>query len=470
MRLPGPCTLTRWRRVAVPLAMLSVAAAVSAGLASTHAAGGGQGMTPFVNADDPEINNQAATLVLAPANDDNFTPPGVCGGATIAPSRCTAAIWIVNGSSHTLNYSGTACPTTPSLQVMVLTGQNNPECTAAVFVSPAPAGSAAPAPAPAPKPGTSPAPAPAAPPGPVAITGFPGAQCIPADCRLYLVIAEADGDFNAPGLCGGTADIIGPCMAASFDTVGATGGTTIAQPNTACPASGDAETACTANPSFFPANMKLTLPPNGKPAPATPPVHGPEVTIQAATIVIAPLNDLSFDPPNTCGSWGVNPTGRCTAAVMQTTSNDTSATYGSASCPIDLPGDVAPCISNAFQPSAGKVALTNLPTSQCYGQAPAAAPGAPPPPIPTVNCHIYVVLTPKDGDFNAPGICLGYFLISSPCTIAAVDTSTGDQAGGSSATLSTTACTEPPGDPDIAAACTAASFASRNTSFTLPKS
>jgi hypothetical protein len=51
-----------------------------------------------------------------------------------------------------------------------------------------------------------------------------------------------------------------------------------------------------------------------------------------------------------------------------------------------------------------------------------------------------------------------------------VDSSTGDQAGGSTATLPAAACVEPPGDPDIAAACTANSFIPRNMSFTLPKS
>ncbi|HUE58356.1 MAG TPA: hypothetical protein VMO88_02120, partial [Acidimicrobiales bacterium] len=74
------------------------------------------------------------------------------------------------------------------------------------------------------------------------------------------------------------------------------------------------------------------------------------------------------------------------------------------------------------------------------------------------------------GDFNAPGVCLGYFLISSPCTMAAVDTSTGDQQGGGTAPLTTTACVEPPGDPDIAAACTANSFAPRSIAFTKPRS
>ena len=264
MRLPGPCAFTGWRRVVLPMAMLSVAAAVSAGLASTFGSGGASSPPGVVNADDPEINNQAATLVLAPANDDNFTPPGACGGTNIAPSRCTAAVWVVNGSSHTLNYSGTACSAAPnpSLQVLVLTGNNVPECTAAIFVTAPPPSSAAPAPAPtaAPKPGASPAPAPAAPPGPVAITGFPGAKCIPADCRLYLVLAQADGDFNAPGLCGGSADIIAPCMVASFDTVGATGGTVLHEPSAACPASGDAEVACAANPAFTPYNITVTLP------------------------------------------------------------------------------------------------------------------------------------------------------------------------------------------------------------------
>ena len=311
------------------------------------------------------------------------------------------------------------------------------------------------------------APAAPAPPGPVAITGFQGAQCIPADCRLLLVLAQADGDFNAPGLCGGNADIIGPCMVASFDTTGAVGAVTIAQPNTACPASGDATVACTANPGFFPASIKLTLPAKTTAAPATAPVHGPEVLIQGATVVIVPVGDNGFDPPNTCGSWGVNPTGRCTAAAFQITSKDTTATYSSTSCPIDIPATVGPCTSAAFMPSAGKAALTNLPGSVCYGPAPAAPANSP---APIVDCHIFMVLTPKEGDFNAPGICLGYFLISSNCTITVADTSVGDQAGGTTATLPAAPCVEPPGDPDIAAACTANSFIPRNMSITFPKS
>jgi hypothetical protein len=468
MRLPGPYAFTGWRRVVLPVAMLSVAAAVSTGLASTSASGGGQGASRPVlvdtNAPDPEVVNQAATLVLAPANDDNFTPPGSCGGTTVAPSRCTAAVWVVNRSSHTLSYSTTACSTSPSLQVLVLTAHDIPECSATPFVP------AAPAPAAAPAPGAAvPPPAPA--PSQTAITGFPGARCIPSDCRLFLVLAQADGDFNAPGLCGGTADIIAPCMVASFDTVGAVGGATIAQPSTACPASGDATVACTANPAFFPASMRLTLPAKATAAPATPPVHGPEVLAQAATVVIAPVGDNGFDPPNTCGTWGVNPVGRCTAAVFSLASTDTSATYASAGCPIDIPADVAPCTSAAFQPSVGRAALSGLPGSVCYGATPAATVAVPNPQAPVVNCHVFVVLTPKDGDFNAPGICLGYFLVSSPCTMAVVDTSTGDQAGGATAKLSSTIlCVEPPGDPDISVACTAASFAPKGITFTLPRS
>jgi hypothetical protein len=463
MRLPGPYAFTGWRRVVLPVAMLSVAAAVSTGLASISASGGGQsGSRPVLvdtNAPDPEVENQAATLVLAPANDDNFTPPGACGGTNVAPSRCTAAVWVVTSSTHTLSYSATACSTSPSLQVLVLTGNNIPECTASSFLPAAPPAAAPGAPAPAPAPLQT------------ALTGFPGSRCIPSECRLFLVLAQADGDFNAPGLCGGTADIIAPCMVASFDTVGRVGGATIAQPNTACPASGDATVACTANPAFFPAGMNLTLPAKATAAPATPPVHGPEVLAQAATVVIAPVGDNSFDPPNTCGTWGVNPVGRCTAAVMSLAMADTSATYASASCPIDLAADVAPCTSAAFQPSVGKAALTSLPGSLCYGAAPAATAAVPTPQAPAVNCHMYVVLTPQDGDFNAPGICLGYFLVSSACTMAVVDTSTGDQAGGASAALSSTSlCVEPPGDPDINVACTAASFAPKGVILTLPKS
>jgi hypothetical protein len=476
MRLPGPNAFTGWRRVAVPVAMLSVATAVSTGLASTSASGSGPGGSRPVlvdtNAPDPEVENQAATLVLAPANDDNFTPPGACGGTSVAPSRCTAAVWVVNRSSHTLSYSTTACSTSPSLQALVLTGNNIPECSATPFVPAAPAPAAAPTPgAPVPVPVPVPVPAPVAAASQAAITGFPGARCIPSDCRLFLVLAQADGDFNAPGLCGGTADIVAPCMVASFDTVGAVGGATISQPNTACPASGDATVACTANPAFFPASMRLTLPAKATAAPATPPVHGPEVLAQAATLVVAPVGDNGFDPPNTCGTWGVNPVGRCTAAVFSLTATDTSAAYASASCPIDIAADVSPCTSAAFQPSVGGSALSSLPGSLCYGATPAATAAVPNPTAPVVNCHVFVVLTPKDGDLNAPGICLGYFLISSACTMAVVDTSTGDQAGGAVVKLtSTSLCVEPPGDPDISLACTAASFAPKGITVTLPKS
>ncbi len=130
MRLPGPCAFTGWRRVVLPLAMLSVGAAVATGLVSISASGGkGAPAATTVttpNSDDPEIDNQAATLVLAPANDDNFTPPGACGGTTIAPSRCTAAVWVVDRSSNDLAYSSTPCSTSPSLQVIVLPGATSP--------------------------------------------------------------------------------------------------------------------------------------------------------------------------------------------------------------------------------------------------------------------------------------------------------------------------------------------------------
>jgi hypothetical protein len=473
MRLPGPCAFTGWRRVVLPVAMLSVAAAVTTGLASISAAGGHSATRPVLvdtNAPDPEIENQAATLVLAPANDDNFTPPGACGGTSVAPSRCTAAVWVVNSSSNTLSYSATACSTSPSLQVIVLTGNNIPECTAAAFLPPAPPAPGA-APAPAPAPGA-PAPAPTAA-GTTAITNFPGARCIPGDCRLFLVLAQADGDFNAPGLCGGTADIVGPCMAASFDTTGATGGTTIAQPNAACPASGDATFACTANPAFFPADMRVTMPPKATPAPATAPVHGIEVANQAATVVLWPTGDNSFDPPNACSTWGVNPVSRCTAAVMDVTSVDTTASYSSTNCQIDLPADQTPCTSAAFQPSVGKVAFSGYPGSVCFGAAPAPVPPSTTPGTPpVVKCHLAIVLTPNDGDFNAPGKCNGSTIISAACTLAVVDTSTGDQAGGATVVLSkTSVCLAPPADPsDITATCTSPGFATLGITFTLPQS
>jgi hypothetical protein len=464
MRLPGPCAFTGWRRVVLPLAMLSVGAAVATGLVSISASGGKgapavtTATTP--NSDDPEIDNQAATLVLAPANDDNFTPPGACGGTTIAPSRCTAAVWVVDGSSNNLAYSSTPCSTSPSLQAIVLTGGNIPECTATPFISAPPAAAA----------GAAPAPAPA---GQTAITGFPGARCIPGACRLFLVLAEADGDFNAPGLCGGTADIIGPCMVASFDTVGATGNTSIHQPSTPCPPTGDATVACTANPAFFPADMVLTLPAKGTPAPAKPPVHGIEVADEAATIVLWPTGDTSFDPPNTCGSFGLKATGRCTAAIMDVTASSMSASYASASCPIDIPAQVTPCTSPAFPASDGRVAITGYPGSVCFGPAPAPVPpattaGTPP----VVNCHIAIVLTPNDGDFNAPGKCSGTTIISAACTIAVVDTSAVGQSGGETAPLTTTSvCLAPPADPsDITASCTSPGFATQMLVFTLPES
>jgi len=437
----------------VALAVLSLVAALSSGVAMRL----GSNTTPTHN--DPEIENQAATLVLAPANDDNFTPPGACGGTAVAPSRCTAAVWVVNGSSSTLDYSGVPCSTSPSLQVIVLSGQNIDECTAAGFLAP---GTKAPAPG-----------APAPPPVGTAITGFQGAQCIPADCRLFLVLAQADGDFNAPGLCGGNADIIGPCMVAAFDTTGAVGATTISQPNTACPASGDVTQACTANPGFFPADMVLTLPAKATAAPAVAPVHGIEVADQAATIVLAPVGDKSFDTPNTCGTWGINPVSRCTAAVMQVGVTDVSASYSSSSCPIDIPADVSPCTSAAFTASDGKTAFSGYPGSLCFGTAPPAAPGAAAPPAPQVRCQLFVVLTPSDGDFNAPGKCSGYTIISAACTVAVVDTTAmSDQAGGETVSLKTTSlCLAPPADPsDITSSCTSPSFSILPINFTLPQS
>lgn len=465
MRLPGPCAFTGWRRIVLPLALLSVGAAVSTGLISISASGGPAAATggSIPNSEDPEIANQAATLVLAPANDDNFTPPGACAGTTIAPSRCTAAVWVVDRSSSTLVYSSTPCSTSPSLQVIVLQGGNIPECTAKPFIGAAPASKPA-------APGAAPAPAPA---GQTAITGFPGAQCIPGNCRLFLVLAEADGDFNAPGYCGGTADIVGPCMVSAFDTVGATGNTSIHQSSTACPPTGDLTVACTANPAFFPADMVLTLPATGTPAPATPPVHGPEVVDEAATLVLWPAGDNSFDPPNLCGSFGLNATGRCTAAIMDVTGSTTSAAYAGSNCPVDIPAQVSPCTSAAFAASPGKVAITGYPGSVCFGPAPAPVPPSTTAgPAPQVPCHIAVVLTPNEGDFNAPGKCSGTTIINAACTIAVVDTSTLGQSGGETVQLSTTSvCLAPPANPeDIGATCTSPGFATQHIGFTLPES
>ena len=74
------------RRLALPLAVVSLGAAVSVGWGSSFASTSGTGAVGSVDtsAPDPEVTAQSIVFVIAPKGDDNYQPFNACGGAPTA--------------------------------------------------------------------------------------------------------------------------------------------------------------------------------------------------------------------------------------------------------------------------------------------------------------------------------------------------------------------------------------------------
>ncbi len=132
---------TSLRRMALPLAVVSLGAALSMGWGQSYASGAPT-TSASTDQSDPEVAVQSVAFVLVPRDNDNFRPENVCGGGpsvdttvtppvekanafgtgigllqkfSIGPSRCTLAVFkpdIHQGKD--LTYSSTPCATTTS--------------------------------------------------------------------------------------------------------------------------------------------------------------------------------------------------------------------------------------------------------------------------------------------------------------------------------------------------------------------
>jgi hypothetical protein len=373
--------------------------AIGFGWGNSHASGGTAG-----GESDPEVSTQGVTFVLAPTGDDNFQPGNACAATSLGQTRCTAAIMAVDHQPADINYSSTACDAQTNNQlglqgISLENASNLQDCTASPFLPSAG--------------------------GETMIHDFPGASCFPGPCLLFMVIHQHDGDFNAPGNCAAAFYLTGPCTVAIINTEGHGGGDTISFSDSKCPflsASplppfGDITESCT-NLPFKPADMVLNLPHNSTPAPPVNPVHSPEVHGQALTMVISPVGQLTFDPPNACSIVGLKPLNRCTAAILDVPEGGGSIDYSSTKCNLDLSGSQDACTAAPFTNSRGNTAIHDYPAGTlCLAPLPEAQPN-----MDEVGCRIYVMLTRVDGDLNPGGLCSSFTNISSPCALGVIET------------------------------------------------
>ncbi|HUE58357.1 MAG TPA: hypothetical protein VMO88_02125 [Acidimicrobiales bacterium] len=237
------------RRLALPLAVVSLGAALTMGWGQSFASGAAPGAaSPDQN--DPEVAVQSVDFVLVPRDNDNFRPENVCGGGpnvdttvtppvekanafgtglgllqklSMGPSRCTLAVFkptIHQGKD--LLYSSTPCATTTSPATapntnLKFVGLHTPdklhECTAPIFLSTLDGKSKT---TPDLRNNSIPASQSAA--GRVAIHDWAGTSCKPGPCTLFAEMVNQEGDFNAPGLCTSAFYITGPCIAATLTT------------------------------------------------------------------------------------------------------------------------------------------------------------------------------------------------------------------------------------------------------------
>ncbi len=320
MNIWGSKTL---RRLALPLAVVSLGAALSGGWGDSLASKAPVSAAD-ANANDPEVAVQSIVFVLVPKGNDNFRPESACGGTptvnpttpptptthpygtnlgllknlSIGPSRCTLAIFTPTiHQGEDLFYSSTPCPVTtsttapsvatPPNQSLKFVGLAKPDqlkaCTAPVFLSTAdgPSKTALDLRNPDLTAAQSAA-------NRIALHDWAGSSCKPGLCRLFAEMVQQEGDFNAPGLCASSFYLTGPCTVAVLSTSSVNGPTPatvttappvpVAPPSGAtlnfsdnkCPVStalsnrGDVHEGCT-NLPFKPADMSFTLPPAAQP-------------------------------------------------------------------------------------------------------------------------------------------------------------------------------------------------------------
>ena len=268
MNIWGSKTL---RRMALPLAVVSLGAALTMGWGQGLASGAAPGAaSPDQN--DPEVAVQSVDFVLIPSNNDNFRPDNVCGGSpsvnakvtppvenpnaygtgltllknlSIGPTRCLLANFqptVHQGKD--IFYSPNPCPTTtspataPNLSAKFV-GLHTPTkfkpCTAGAFLAAVGPSKTTPdvrnnsltaAQGAANK---------------IAIHDWAGDNCKPGPCNLFAEMVNQEGDFNAPGLCTSAFYLTGPCLVATLSTSSVNG------PNFTPTCTGKTNATCTAN-------------------------------------------------------------------------------------------------------------------------------------------------------------------------------------------------------------------------------
>ena len=236
------------RRMALPLAVVSLGAALTMGWGQSYASGAPP-TSASTDQNDPEVAVQSVAFVLVPRDNDNFRPENACGGSpavtpgtppvekanafgtgigllrnlSIGPSRCTLAVFkptIHQGKD--LLYSSRPCPVTTSPATapnvnLKFVGLHTPDklqpCTAGVFLSTLDGPSKT---TPDVRNNSLTAAQSAA--GRVAIHDWAGDSCKPGPCTLFAEMVNQEGDFNAPGLCTSAFYITGPCTVAVLTT------------------------------------------------------------------------------------------------------------------------------------------------------------------------------------------------------------------------------------------------------------
>lgn len=504
------------RRLALPLAVVGLGAAVSVGWGSSLASSTA-GATPTVDTSvpDPEVTAQSVVFVISPKGDDNYQPFNACGGApsaqtggagsgtesgtfgatklSVSATRCTLAIFTPSSNDIGVNlkYSSKPCPVDafpkPSSVGIQFTDSKDPKslkaCTAPAFLSSVDLSLTAAQDAA----------------NKVAIHDWPGASCKPNTCRVYMELVQKDGELNAPGLCSAAYYLTGPCTIAVVTTSSVAAnpaGATVDFADAKCPTEsnlslppiGDIGLSCTNFP-FKPADMAMTLPKGMTPNPelqtpaAAQPQHSTEIADQAMTLDLAPAKQFTFDPPNACSFDGIKPVNRCTAAILNLpvgfAGGDVQIPQHR--CTLDLSNNShqgnnqgQPCFAEPFSPSKGTDIVKGLPAITCHAPEPAVAvAGA----LPAVPCRIYVVLTRDDGDFNANNPCgvlsNATTSVTTACLLASFETANHSEGDHIVLTSSTPLCpsggaTAPHGfDADVTASCIAGGNApSDGTAFT----
>jgi hypothetical protein len=427
----------RLRRIAAPLAAAAITVGLAVGWSSSHAQ-----PLPSEAGPGPLVHQQSLILQVQPDGLGALFPP--CSSTSLGQSACLVAVFTTGDHTfQTLDYSTKACAGDPSLL-----GFLNDPCTAAPFLTSSEKRAVENFP------GTS---------CPIKITGenAPSSHIGGADCRVDMYLSPQAGGFNAAPLCLASYFLTGPCTAAVVSTTDRSlgGGDDVNITNDLCPIVGDIQSSCTAQAFQF-LNSDLVIPAHAtQPVVATPtptptPVQQPINDNNAAFLILTPDPQFTYFQPTTCASVGQSDI-RCVAALLHVTANPGSLDYPSRECKLSISSGNKPCTAPPYDDeSSHDVAVHNYPGSVCVDAA-----------MNTTPCEMFVIESPYNGEFVAPGLCSAVSYISSPCTIADFDTS--GASGGDTLALSSRLC---PVNLHFTDSCVAPAFLGVPLKLTLPAS